>query len=101
MDIEDILKILKEHKDELRKNFSVKRIGVFGSYARREETAKSDVDIYVEFYIEELTLEKYLKLIEYLEALLGKKVDLITKDGVETIRIPYIKESIKRGLIYA
>ena len=42
-----------------------------------------------------------LKLIEYLEALLGKKVDLITKDGVETIRIPYIKESIKRGLIYA
>lgn len=34
MGIEDILKILREHKDEFRKNFSVKRIGVFGSYAR-------------------------------------------------------------------
>lgn len=66
-----------------------------------EETAESDVDVYVEFYVEELTLEKYLKLIEHLEALLDRKVDLITKDGVETIRIPYIGESIKRGLIYA
>ena len=34
MGIEDILKILREHKVELRKNSSVKRIGVFGSYAR-------------------------------------------------------------------
>jgi len=101
MKVERILKLLRDHKDELRRNFSVKKIGVFGSYARGEESARSDLDIYVEFYMDELTFEKYLKLTEYLEALLGRKVDLITKDGVETIRIPYIKESIKRGLIYA
>ena len=101
MDVERILKLLRDHKDELRKNFGVKKIGVFGSYTRREESDRSDIDIYVEFYIDELTFEKYLKLLEYLEALLGRKVDLVTKDGVETIRIPYIKEGIKRGLIYA
>jgi len=55
----------------------------------------------VEFELKELTFGKYLSLLEYLENLLGKKIDLITKDGVETIRIPYIKEEIKRNLIYA
>ncbi len=68
---------------------------------RREQTAESDIDIYVEFDLRTLTYEKYLGLLEYLEKLLGRKIDLITKDGVETIRIPYIKEDIKRSVIYA
>ena len=55
----------------------------------------------MEFELKELTFGKYLSLLEYLENLLGKKIGLITKDGVETIRIPYIKEEIKRNLIYA
>jgi len=61
MDVVRILKLLREHKDELRK-FGVKKIGVFGSYAGGEETAKSNIVIYVEFYIDELTFEKYLEL---------------------------------------
>jgi predicted nucleotidyltransferase len=40
-------------------------------------------------------------LVEYLENLLSaKKVDLLTKDSIETIRIPYIKEEIKRSIVY-
>jgi len=68
---------------------------------RGEETSQSDIDIYVEFRLEELTFDKYLGLIEYLERLLGRRVDIITKDGVETIRIPHVKEEIKRSLVYA
>ncbi|RMH01948.1 MAG: nucleotidyltransferase [Aquificota bacterium] len=97
-----ILEALKAHKQELRERFGVLRIGVFGSVARGEETEGSDVDIYVELDLEKMTLEKYLELIEYLENLLGaKKIDLLTRDSVETIRIPYIKEEIKRTIIYA
>lgn len=100
-EIDRIMRILKEHKEELKRGFSVKKIGVFGSYTREEQTPESDIDIYVEFDMKNLTFDKYLELIDYLEKLLGRKIDLITKYGVETIRIPYIKEGIKRSLIYA
>lgn len=99
-EIEKITKILKEHKKELREHFSIKEIGIFGSYARRKETAKSDIDIYLDFYLEKLTFDKYLDLLKYLKKILKKRVDLITKDGVETIRIPYIKEDIKKSIVY-
>jgi len=100
-EIDRIIRILKDHKEELKRRFSLKKIGVFGSYTREEQTPESDIDIYVEFDIKNLTFDKYLELIDYLEKLLGRKIDLITKYGVETIRIPYIKEEIKRSLIYA
>ena len=100
-EIDRIIRILKDHKEELRRSFSLKKIGVFGSYTRGEQTPESDIDIYVEFDIKNLTFDKYLELIDYLEKLLGRKIDPITKYGVETIRIPYIKEEIKRSLIYA
>ena len=100
-EIDRIMRILKDHKEELKRRFCLKKIGVFGSYTREEQTPESDIDIYVEFDMKNLTFDKYLELIDYLEKLLGRKIDLITKYGVETIRIPYIKEEIKRSLIYA
>jgi len=100
-EIDRIMRILKDHKEELKRSFSLKKIGVFGSYTREEQTPESDIDIYVEFDMKNLSFDKYLELIDYLEKLLGRKIDLITKYGVESIRIPYIKEEIKRSLIYA
>jgi len=98
--INQIIKTLEDHKQELREKFGVLSIGVFGSFARGEETEDSDIDIYVEFDLERLTFSKYLELLEYLEKLLDIKVDLITKDGLESIRIPYIKAEIEKDLIY-
>ncbi|QTA38389.1 nucleotidyltransferase family protein [Thermosipho ferrireducens] len=95
-----ILNILREHKQELIQKFAVKKIGVYGSFVRGEEKLESDVDIYIEFDINKITFDKYYELSEYLESIIGRKVDIITKDGVETIRIPYIKEEIKRSIIY-
>jgi len=43
------LKILKEHENEIKRRFGVKRIGIFGSHARGEETETSTVDVLVEF----------------------------------------------------
>ncbi|MCS6767519.1 MAG: nucleotidyltransferase family protein [Candidatus Nitrosocaldus sp.] len=95
------MNILRDNMDILKKEFAVTRIGIYGSYTRGDEHAGSDVDIYVEFDMDELTFDKYLGLIEYLEMLLRGRVDLITRDGVRTIRIPYIRESIEKGIIYA
>jgi predicted nucleotidyltransferase len=44
-----IIKILTKHKEELRKNYDVKEIGIFGSFVRGEQKKRSDIDILVEF----------------------------------------------------
>jgi hypothetical protein len=44
-----IIDILKRHEQEIKKRFHVKRIGLFGSFARGDEKDSSDVDIMVEF----------------------------------------------------
>jgi len=101
MDVKDIVAILRLHGEILRRDFAVRRIGVFGSFAKGTESKKSDIDLYVEFELSELDLDKYLRLIEYLEKLFNKKIDLVTKDGVESIRIPHIREEIKKEIVYA
>ena len=45
----DVLQILKEHEILIKEKFGVKRIGIFGSFARGEEKAGSDIDVLVEF----------------------------------------------------
>jgi predicted nucleotidyltransferase len=46
---QDILVSLKNLKREVAKEYSVKKIGVFGSVARNEQTSQSDIDLLVEF----------------------------------------------------
>ncbi|AEH51413.1 nucleotidyltransferase family protein [Pseudothermotoga thermarum] len=74
--LEDIIRILKEHEHEISEKYSVKRIGVFGSFVKGKQSKKSDVDILVEYE----QLPGLLKLIElemYIEELVGRKVDLV------------------------
>ena len=80
-----ILKILRD-QDETLKKYSVKRIGLFGSYARGKQRSGSDVDFLVEF--EKPTYDNFFNLIEYLEELFGRKVEVLTPDGVASIRVP-------------
>jgi len=89
--LENVLKILREHKKELRGKFKVKEIKVFGSYARGEQSKKSDVDIMVEF--EEIPdFFKFVRLERHLEKILGVRVDLQTRESIS----PYIREYIER-----
>jgi predicted nucleotidyltransferase len=45
LNIERIINILKEHKEELKERYGIKGIGVFGSYVRGEYKKKSDLDV--------------------------------------------------------
>lgn len=80
--LEDIIRVLKEHKEELAEKYNVKEIGVFGSYVRDEQKAGSDIDILVEFY-EAPSLLRFINLENYLSDLLGMKVDLVMKKALK------------------
>ena len=99
MERKEIIRLLKSHKKELER-FGVIRIGIFGSFARNEASARSDIDLVVEFEKGSGTFRNFGGLVEYLENLFNRPVDILTPMGIESIRNSEIKESIKREIIY-
>lgn len=93
--LEEVKRVLAEHRDELRERFKVKEIGIFGSFVRGEQRKRSDVDILVEFE-EPPSLFEFMDLEDYLSKLLGLKVDLVTRDALK----PRIGEHILREVVY-
>lgn len=78
----DIKQTLKAHMPELANRYKIKSLGIFGSYVRGEAEGTSDVDLLVEFS-EAPDIFKFMDLEEDLVALLGLKVDLVTKPSAE------------------
>lgn len=72
----------------------MKRIGIFGSVARGEETPTSDIDILVDFAEGGATFQNFMALIRYLEALFGRRVDLVTTRGIDPYLRPYIEDEV-------
>ena len=91
----EILNFLKKEKTFLKEKFKVKKIGLFGSYAKNVENEKSDIDIYVEFY--EKNFDNISGLWVYLETKLNKKVDLYYPHKFSN---KFILDEIKKEVIY-
>ncbi len=77
--LEQYVAILRQHLPELRTRWGVRFLGVFGSYVRGEQRARSDLDLLVEFDERPLTLFQFIALENYLSDRLGVKVDLIER----------------------
>ena len=77
----EILEKLKELKPFLTNEFSVKEIGLFGSYSTDEQNEESDIDILVEF--DKPIGWKFFSLEKYLEDIFNRKVDLVTKKALK------------------
>ena len=92
---ENVGKILKSQKQTLKEKFQVKRIGIFGSFARGEQSKNSDIDILVEFY--EPVGWEFFDLQDYLEDLFKREVDLVTKKALK----PQIKTVVLNEVKYA
>ena len=90
---EEILKTFKKELPPISKRFSVKIIGLFGSYARSERTEESDIDLLVEFE-KPVGFFKFLELEDHLSEKLGAKVDLVTLDALKPIIKPYVMEEV-------
>lgn len=89
-----ILERLREAYPYLKSEYGVNRIGLFGSYAKGDAIEASDIDLIVEF--ERPIGFKFIELVEYLEHLLGKPVDVLTPAGVCGIRLPHIADEIRK-----
>jgi uncharacterized protein len=91
---DEILRKLEENRETIR-GFGVRRLGIFGSYARDEQTEASDMDFLVDF--DDATLDNYFDLKFFLEDLFGRPVDLVFADTIK----PRIRASILQETIYA
>jgi uncharacterized protein len=88
--------ILKNHVNIIKQQYGVKKIGIFGSFARGDEKDLSDIDVLVEFERGQKTFDHFMDLKFYLEELFFRKIDLVT---VEALR-PQLKEDILKKVIY-
>ena len=93
--LEEITEILKQHKAELSSEYGVAQIGIFGSYARRQQAEGSDIDILVDLE-KPIGFVKFMKLEKRISLLIGAKVDLVTPKALK----PFIGERIMREIRY-
>lgn len=95
--LKEITKLLKKNKAEIQNKYKVKDIGIFGSYVRGEQQARSDVDILVEFNEEDIPgLYKFIEFERYIEKIIRKKVDLVRRGGIRA----ELKDIILKEVIY-
>ncbi|MDR1119849.1 MAG: nucleotidyltransferase family protein [Dysgonamonadaceae bacterium] len=92
MSTNEIIGKLQEIKPHLQKEYAVKTVGLFGSYADGTYTDNSDVDILVEF--ERPVGWKFFTLEKFLEKTLNRKIDLVTPHALKEQIKPYILSQI-------
>ena len=93
--LEEIKQTLSATKPLLQEQYRVTEVGVFGSYARGEQTQTSDLDILID-YEQAPTLFKLVELRDYLAGVVGMKVDVVTKNGLK----PRIRERVLSEVVY-
>ena len=79
-----VITLIEAHAAELQA-LGARKIGIFGSFAKGEETPESDVDIYLEFADGMKTYDNFFAIYELLQNLFGRSIDLVT-DGSLTER---------------
>lgn len=94
MNRNDILEKIKAHRETLNR-LGVKRLALFGSYARGQAHSTSDLDFLVEF--ETKSFDVYFELKEFLEKLFQRKVDLVLASAIK----PRLKAAILNELVDA
>ena len=92
---EDVLHVLREHKATFAERFGVTDLALFGSYARGQAMAGSDVDILVGFD-GPATSKAFFGLQSYLENLLHCRVDLVTQKALR----PELRPQIEREAVH-
>ena len=96
--LDEVIKKIKSQYPYLSSEFGIKRIGVFGSVAKQTDRDQSDIDLLVEF--DRPIGLKFMSLAEYMEKLFGRKVDILTRDGIRNIRVKRVSTDIEKDIIY-
>jgi predicted nucleotidyltransferase len=91
-----IISTIKANRQTLSM-LGIQTVGLFGSYSRDEQSAKSDIDILIDFNPEMENFDNYMAVCEILEQLFKhEKVEIVTKNGLS----PYIGPKILNEVVY-
>lgn len=94
---DSILSEINRQKDKLLA-FGVVKVGIFGSYARNEQSNQSDIDILIEFESKKETFDNYMAVYDTFETMFKhEKLDIVTTNALS----PYIGPHILKEVIYA
>jgi len=91
----EIIRRLLNEREQLVA-FGVAEIGLFGSFVRGEQTPSSDIDILVAFRPEQHTFDNFMDVSFLLEDVLGRKVDIVTPEGLSPHIGPHILKEVER-----
>ena len=95
---EHIVELLRAQSAYLAQEFGVRKIGLFGSFAKGLSTENSDIDLVIEF--DTPIGLRFMELGDYLEAMLGRRVDILTPIGLQAIRRKTVIQNITESIIY-
>ncbi len=93
---ENILLFLKENRIYFKEQFHCVEIGLFGSFARNEQTSESDIDILVEFDKDTPDLyETEIRLKSFLKKQFGREIDICSKKWIKPIFKPLVLQEAR------
>lgn len=93
MQRQEVINFLRSNKRLLKDKYKVSKIGIFGSYARDENTNESDIDIIVSMPSD---FDNYYDLKEFLEQQLKSEIDLALEKNIRSL----IRRKIQDEVIY-
>lgn len=98
----EIIETTRTELDYLKEKYGVKRLAIFGSFAKGRGRKRSDVDILVQLR-RPLGFD-FISLADHLEQALGRKVHLATfqtmKRSKQQPRYKHVVEDIEKTLVY-
>lgn len=92
---EDILKLLRDYKEKYADQYGILELGVFGSVARNEDTAESDVDICIRTKTPDAFMLVHIR--EDLEIMVQRHVDIVR---VRDTMNPFLKSRLEKEALY-
>ncbi len=93
---EEILSAIRAKKSEIAR-LGIRDIGIFGSYARDEQTEDSDIDILIDFEPEKENFDNYMAVYDIIEKMFeNQRVEIVTRNGLS----PYIGPKILKEVRY-
>jgi predicted nucleotidyltransferase len=90
----ELLQLLKSNANTI-KSFGVEKLGLFGSYRHDNANSKSDVDFLVDFVPEKKTYDNLFNLYEFLQEKTGRKVEVLTRQGLSKYIGPHILKDLE------
>ena len=89
-----ILELIRENRRRIEA-YGVRKVGLFGSFVRSEQSLESDIDLLVEFEEGKKTFDNFMNLNFFLEELLKRRVELITSEALSPYIGPHILKEVE------